>query len=71
MEEAVVVECRADAESLAATEVSRPLHSWLVVYYDRAAHGAHGGGIEVNMAVVVFPGQYGRGNVGLAKEVQG
>ena len=71
MEAAVVVECGADVESLAAAEVPRPTCSWLVMDYDRAAHGAHGGGIEVKRAVVVFPGRNGRCNVGLAKEVQG
>ena len=71
MEAAVVVECGADAESLAAAEVPRSTCSWLVMDYDRAAHGAHGGGIEVKMSVVVFPGRNGRGDVGLAKEVQG
>ena len=39
--------------------------------YDRAAHGSHGGGVEVKRAVVVFPGRNARGNVGLEKEVQG
>ena len=41
------------------------------MYYDRAAHGSHGGGVEVKRAVVVFPDRDGRYNVGLAKEVQG
>ena len=56
VEAAVVVECRADTESLAAAEVPRSTHSWLAVDYDRAAHGAHGSFIEVKRAVVVFPG---------------
>ena len=71
MEAAVVVECRADVKTLAAAEVPRPTCSWLVMYYDRSAHGSHGGGVEVKRAVVVFPGRDGRFNVGLAKEVQG
>ena len=71
MEAAVVVECGADVEDLAAAEVPRPTCSWLVIDYDRAAHGSHGGDVEVKRAVVVFPGRYGRCNVGLAKEVQG
>ena len=74
MEAAVVVECGANVEALAAAEVPRSTCSWLVMDYDRAAHGAHGahgGGVEVKRAVVVFPGRDGRCNVGLAKEVQG
>ena len=74
MEAAVVVECRADFESLAAAEVPRLTCSWRVMDYDRASHGAHGshgGGVEVKQAVVVFPGRDGRCNVGLAKEVHG
>ena len=71
VEAAVVVECGADAESPAAAEVPRPLRGWFAVDYDRAAHGAHGSCIEVNRAVVVFPGRDGRGNDGMAKEVQG
>ena len=71
MEAAVVVECGADVEALAAAEVPRPTCSWIVMDYDRAAHGSHGGGVEVKRAVVVFPGRDGRCNVGLAKEVQG
>ena len=71
MEAAVVVECGDGVESLAAAEVPRPTCSWLVMDYDRAAHGAHGGGIEIKRSVVVFPGKNRRCNVGLAKEVQG
>ena len=71
VEVGVVVECRADAESLAAAEVPRLSRGWIAVGYDREAHGAHGSCIEVKRAVVVFPGRYGRVNVGLAKEVQG
>ena len=37
--------------------------------YDRAAHGDHGGGIKVKMAVVVFPGRNGRGDMISATEV--
>ena len=47
MEAAVVVECRANVEALAAAEVPRPTYSWLVMDYDRAAHGSRGGGVEV------------------------
>ena len=71
VEAAVLVECGADAESLAAASFPKPPHRWLDVDYDWAAHGAHGSCIEVKRAVVVFPGRNGRGNVGLAKEVQG
>ena len=70
VEAAVMVECGANVESLAAAEFPRPPHSWLVVDYDRVAQGAHGSCIEVKRAVVVFPGRNGRGNVGLVKEVQ-
>ena len=71
MEAAVVVECGSNVEALATAEVPRPRCSWLVMDYDRAAHGSHGGGVEVKRAVVVFPGRDGRCNIGLAKEVQG
>ena len=57
MESAVVVECGADAESLADAEVPRPSRGWLAVDYDWEAHGAHGSCIEVEKSVVVFPGQ--------------
>ena len=71
MEAAVVVECGDNVEALAAAEVPRPRCSWLVMDYDREAHGSHGGGVKVKQAVVVFPGRDGRCNVGLGKEVQG
>ena len=57
VESAVVVECGADAESLAAAEVPRPSRGWIAVDYDRAAHGAHGSCIKVERSVVVFPGR--------------
>ena len=57
MEAVVVVECGADVEALADVEVPRPACSWLVMDYDRAAHGSHGGGVEVKRAVEVFPGR--------------
>ena len=60
MEAAVVVECGANVEALAAAEVPRPSCSWLVMDYERAAHGDHGGGVKVKRAVLVFPGQDGR-----------
>ena len=71
MDAAVVVECGANVESLTAAEVPRPTCSWIVMDYDRAAYGAHGGGIEIKRAVVVVPGRNGRCNVGLAKEFHG
>ena len=71
MEAEVVVERGADVEALAAAEVPRPACSWLVMDYDKADHGYHGGGVEIKRAVVVFPGRDGRCYVGLAKEVQG
>ena len=66
-----MVKCRANVEALAATEVLISTCSLLVMDYDRAAHGYPGGGIKVKMAIVVFPGRNGKGDVGLAKEVQG
>ena len=34
-------------------------------------HGTDGCGIEVERTSVIFSGRNGRGNVGLAKEIQG
>ena len=71
MEAAVVVECWTDAEAFADVEVPRSYRGWIVVDYDWTPHGDDGCGIEVEGSIVVIPGQHLRGNVGLAKEIQG
>ena len=43
----------------------------LVVDYDWTPHGTNGCRIEVEGPIVVLPGRHGKGNVGLAKEIQG
>ena len=71
MEAAVVIECRTNVEAFAAAEIPRFSCGGLVVYYDWKPHGTNGCDIEVEGTIVVFPGRHGRGNVGLAKEIQG
>ena len=71
MEAEVVVECWTDVEAFAAAEVPIFSRGRLVVDYDWTPHGTDGCGIKVEGPIVVLPGRHGRGNVGLAKEIQG
>ena len=66
-----MVECWTDVESFAAVEVLRFSRGRLVMDYDWTAHGTNGCGVEVEGPIVVLSGRHGRGNVGLAKEIQG
>ena len=67
----VVVECWTNFEAFASAEVLRFSCGGLVVDYDWTPHGTNGCGIKVEGTIVVLPGQHGRGNVGVAKEIRG
>ena len=71
MEAVVMVEFWTNVEAFASAEVPIFPSGWLVVDHDWKPHGTNGCGIEVEGPIVVLPGRHGRGNVGLAKEIQG
>ena len=70
MEAAVVVECWTNVEAFTAAEVPIFSYGGLVVDDECTTHGTDGYGIEVEGPTVVLPGQNGRGNVGLVKDIQ-
>ena len=55
-EAAVVVEGRANVETLAAAEVPGYADAGFVANNDRSANGANWGGVKVEGAIEVFPG---------------
>ena len=71
MDAAVAVECWTDVEAFASAEAPRFSCEGFVVDYEWTPHGTDGCGIKVEGPIVVLPGRHGRGNVGLAKEIQG
>ena len=71
MEAAVVIECWPYVEAFAAAEVPRFFSGGIVVDDYWTPHGTDECGIEVEGPIVVLPGRYVRGNVGLAKGIQG
>ena len=71
MESAVVIECWPYVEAFVAAEVPRFPSGRLFVDDDWTPNGTDGCDIEIEGPIVVFPGQHGRGNFGLEKEIQG
>ena len=71
LEAAVVVESGSNVETRASVESPGELHGGFVVDDDWTSHGAQRGGIVVEGSMEVFPGRKGRGEGGLAEEVEG
>ena len=71
VEAAVVIEGRADVESIGASEGPGRVCAKFAVDDKRASNGDKGSGFKVEGVIVVFPGGYFRGEGGLAKKVEG
>ena len=69
LEAALVLKRGADGETFAAAEVPRSAGAWFGMDCDWGSERSYGGGVEVEVAVEVLPGVYGRGDVVLVEEV--
>ena len=69
VEATVVFEGGTDVEAIVTTESLGLARTGFVVDDNRVSDGAEGSGVEVEGAVIVFPGGYFRVVGGLAKEI--
>jgi hypothetical protein len=67
---AVILKRDANVESVRATEVPGAASGWLIVGDDGAAKWKERGGIVVEGAIEVFPGEHSWRDGGLAEEVE-
>ena len=69
VEATVVLEGRSDVEAIVAAEGPGITRARFVVDNDRVSDGADGSVVEVEGAVIVFPGGHFRAEGGLSKEI--